>query len=113
MKEQLKELCGETKELMYDKKIKLLNLELAIDEIGSPIIIFQDWTEKEKSKDLFRLHIKEAIELKAIIENLGNDYLWLKIDELIQNNNLIFNHKVKSNPYVDKDIQCREDECSK
>ena len=37
----------------------------------------------------------------------------IKIDELIQNNNLIFNHKVKSNPYVDKDIQCREDECSK
>ena len=73
MKKEI-EICGEYKELFYDKKVKILNLELAKDSIGSPIIIFQDWTKKNKSKELFRVHIKEAIEIKAIIDNLIIDY---------------------------------------
>jgi len=67
------EICGEYKDLVYDKKVKRLNLELAKDKIGSPIIIFQDWT-KGKSKELFRVHIKESIELKAMIDNLIISY---------------------------------------
>ena len=73
MKKEI-EICGEYKELVYDKKVKILNLELAKDSISSPIIIFQDWTKKNKSKELFRVHIKEAVEIKAMIDNLIIDY---------------------------------------
>ncbi len=69
-----KEICGTEKVINYDKKIKKLNLMLAKDEFGCPIIIFQDWTGVD-SKDLFRLHIKEAIELKSDIDMLVINYL--------------------------------------
>lgn len=72
MKEQ--DLCGEEKEIFYDTKVKKLNLELCIDKLGTPIIRFQDWTGK-KNKSLFQLHLKEAIELKSIIDNLFFDYV--------------------------------------
>jgi len=74
-------ICGEVKQLCYDKKVDKLNLELAIDGIGCPVIIFEDWTKKNKSKELFRLHIKEAIELKAVIDNLIFDYVTLEKEE--------------------------------
>lgn len=83
-----KEHCGETKDLMYDDKVKKLNLELATDKNGSPVIIFQDWTDEENSKELFRIHIKEAMEIKSIMDNLVIDYVENKYDFLIQANNL-------------------------
>jgi len=70
---KVQKICGTEMELMYGK-VKKLNLELAKDELGCPAIIFQDWTGK--SKDLFRLHLKEANELKSVIDNLILDYLW-------------------------------------
>ena len=38
-------------------------------------IKLQDWTNKHTSRDLVILHIKEAIELKSIIDNLVFDFL--------------------------------------
>ena len=81
MKKEI-EICGEYKELVYDKKVKILNLELAKDSIGSPIIIFQDWTKKNESKELFMVHIKEAVEIKAMIDNLIISYYEELLEEL-------------------------------
>lgn len=80
MVKKYKLICGHTKEINYDDKIKKINLELAYDNIGTPIIIFGDWTNK--GKDLFTLHIKEAVELKSIIDNLIIDYHENEIEEL-------------------------------
>jgi uncharacterized protein (DUF2249 family) len=74
MQEKVIRLCGQVKELLYDHKVKNLNLQLVKDNTGSPIIIFEDWTNKEDGKELFRLHIKEAIELKSMIDNLIIDH---------------------------------------
>ena len=75
-------ICGVTQKILYDKKVKKLNLELAIDKIGSPVIIFEDWTNPKKIKELFRLHLHEAIDLKSVIDTLSNDFLWNKIEKL-------------------------------
>jgi len=77
----MEEKNGEVKEIRYDKKIGKLNLMLAEDN-GIPLIIFQDWTGDE-SKDLFKLHIKEAVELKSIIDNLIISYHELCREEII------------------------------
>ena len=73
MKEKIKRISGEVKDILYDKKITKLNLQLAKDELGTTIIVFENWTIN-KSKELFRLHIKEAIKLKAMIDNAIVDY---------------------------------------
>ena len=82
-KSEIIRLGGEVKEIMYDKKIKKLNVELAKINIAissrghdMPLILFEDWTQDKKIKHLFTLHIKEAIELKAILDKLLFDYLW-------------------------------------
>lgn len=67
-------ICGQVIDLMYDEKIKKLNFELAKDKNGAPIIILQDWTKVNASKDLVKLHIKEAVEIKAVIDNIIIDY---------------------------------------
>lgn len=69
----MNEICGSVQEIMYDPKIDKLNLELVIAN-GIPLIVFEDWTEDE-TRNLFRLHIKEAIELKSVIDQLVVDYL--------------------------------------
>jgi len=65
-------ICGEVKDLFFDKNIKKLNLELVkLTDKHSNYhyeIHFQDWSKIE-SKTLFKLHIKEAIELKSMIDN--------------------------------------------
>jgi hypothetical protein len=43
MKDKITRISGETKEILYDDKIKTLNLQLAKDKNGSPIIIFENW----------------------------------------------------------------------
>lgn len=68
------EVCGEVVELWHDSKIKALNAELVVDEMGAPLIILQDWTQENKSKDLVRLHIKDAIRLKAVFDSLIHDF---------------------------------------
>jgi hypothetical protein len=71
--EKYTEICGETMELHQDEKISLLNVELAVTKIGAPVIVLQDWTEKEKRKDLVVLHLKDAIKLKSVIDDLVTD----------------------------------------
>lgn len=70
MKEEKKDICGEVIDLFQDKKINKLNFELAVLNNGTPVIILQDWTKENKSRDLVTLHLKEAVQLKAVIENL-------------------------------------------
>jgi len=72
MELKVENICGEDKDIYYDKKVKRLNLEL-VNNKGCPLIVFQDWTGKD-SKHLFALHLKEAVELKAIIDNLVIDW---------------------------------------
>ena len=64
------EVCGEVIDLFHDKKIQKLNAELAVTNIGAPVIILQDWTDEGKSKDLITLHLKDAIRLKAVFDSL-------------------------------------------
>ena len=64
-------ICGEVLDIGFDKNIKKLNLELIKDKIGCFCIEIQDWTKGETT--LVRLHIKEAIQLKSIIDNLVCD----------------------------------------
>lgn len=71
----MESICGEVIDIMYDKKVKKLNLQLAKNETGAPVIILQDWTKKDESKDLVVLHLKEAIRLKAVIDNLVIDFI--------------------------------------
>jgi hypothetical protein len=65
----MEEISGNSKEILYDKNVQVLNLELCKDKIGTPIIKLQDWSG-EDSKDLLTLHINEAIELKSMIDVL-------------------------------------------
>lgn len=66
------DICGEVKDLFFDKYIKKLNLELVkVTDKHNNFhyeIHFQDWSKKNKSKTLFKLHIKDAIELKSMID---------------------------------------------
>lgn len=74
------EICGEVIVNHFDKKIKALNLELVkvIDKFNNfhYQIHFQDWTPVGKSKtkvkgtNLVKLHLKDAIKLKSIIDSL-------------------------------------------
>lgn len=67
---------GQVMNIYYDKKCDKLNLELVKKKFRIPSnehyyeIHFQDWSKDNKSKTLLKLHIKEAIELKSIIDNL-------------------------------------------
>jgi len=73
---KITEICGEVLNINYDDKIKIINAELAQDSIGTNLIILQDWTKK--SKNIITLHIKEAIELKGVIDRLIYDSFDLK-----------------------------------
>jgi hypothetical protein len=79
-------ICGQTKDLLYDKKISRLNIQLGEDQIGAPILVFEDWTQKDKAKELFRMHIKEAMELKSIIDQLIFDYTDYQNEEIMTEN---------------------------
>ena len=78
----MEEICGEEIQIHYDKKVKKLNLEFAKDNIGSPVILLQDWTVKGTSKHLLTLHIKEAIQLKAVIDSIVVDYFEHQLDKV-------------------------------
>jgi len=64
---------GIQKDIFYDRKVSKLNLQLGTNTRGDPVIIFQDWNGE--GEDLLTLHIKEAIELKSMIDVLMIDYL--------------------------------------
>ena len=68
-KKNITEICGEVIDIVFDDKVEKLNSELAISKEGAPLIILQDWTN-DRSKTLLKLHLKEAIELKAVFEKL-------------------------------------------
>jgi hypothetical protein len=71
------EITGISTDICYNnfKKTKL-NIELVRVDLGDGQIYyeieFSDWT-KERTKRYFNLHIKEAIELKAMIDTLVYD----------------------------------------
>ena len=71
------EVCGIEQEIHYDKEIMRLNLELVSvmlpDEEPYYEIHFQDWKKDGKCKTILKLHIKEALELKSIIDQLVYD----------------------------------------
>tara|TARA_Y100000310_G_scaffold78214_1_gene74851 strand:- start:1557 stop:1802 length:246 start_codon:yes stop_codon:yes gene_type:complete len=77
MKEE--DVCGETIQLHFDENITLLNLELVRVDGKNDVpyyqVHFEDWTKKDKSKTLIKLHIKDAIQLKSIIDNLVIDMI--------------------------------------
>lgn len=74
-KTRIVEISGEAIDIHYDKKINKLNIELAMSSLGGPIIIFQDYSNVGKSRDILTLHLKEAIALKSIIDNLVVDFI--------------------------------------
>jgi len=83
-----KEICGEVIDLFHDKKIDKLNAELAVTELGAPVIVLQDWTKEEESEDLVMLHLKDAMRLKAVFDSLiidatlhNKEYVQELIDE--------------------------------
>jgi hypothetical protein len=81
--ERRKDICGITGKIHYDGEIEELNLELVrvgTKKDGYFAIEFQDWTDDDEpiAKTLIRLHIKEAIELKAKIDQLVYDATLLK-----------------------------------
>lgn len=78
---KFKGIGGEVSDILFDNKIKKLDLELGTDRIGTPLIQFRDCTNKSRDKTLFTLHIKEAIKLKAVIDKLVFDYLAEKGEE--------------------------------
>lgn len=70
-------ICGETKQILYDKNIKEIEFELFTDDNDIPLIAVNN-----NVGTFFTLHIKEAIELKSIIDNLIIDYNQKLIDDL-------------------------------
>ena len=72
---------GYEREILYDKKNDNLDIELAYDKIDCPVLIF-NVGKGDKAKEVFRLHIKEAIELKAIIDCLVADFHEEELDQL-------------------------------
>jgi len=80
----MEKISGEVMDIHYDEKIEKLNLGLARDKCNSPVILFEDWTKE--GEHLLTLHIKEALELKAIIDKLVFDYT-MELEEKLGENN--------------------------
>lgn len=76
-----KPICGETVRIFFDKRFEEIDLELIRishdkkSKEGFYAIEFCGTDQKKKSKILLRLHIKEAIRLKSVIDNLVYDSL--------------------------------------
>jgi len=72
------DIGGQVMDIHYDEKVKKLNLELIKVDDREGLDYFEihieDWTES-KCPTLVRLHIKEAIALKSMIDNLVYDAL--------------------------------------
>jgi hypothetical protein len=77
IKKKEKDFGGQMLETCYDDNMTQLNLELKKICLGGNfsfyVIDFQNWTGK--GKHLFRLHIKEALSLKSMIDELVYDAL--------------------------------------
>ena len=70
---------GNLIDLMYDANVS--KLDVSVREIaGVPCIVFED-ASHEESRDLFVMHIKEAIELKSVIDTLVLDWQWTKMEK--------------------------------
>lgn len=78
MVKKYENIGGTTLDTMYDRRYKCVDLELVQVHLGEESyfeIHIDATTEKGKFKHLLKLHIKEAIELKSIIDNLVYDAL--------------------------------------
>jgi hypothetical protein len=72
--EKEEDICGEVIDIHHDKKVQKLNSQLV--HVGGDVtngdgyyaIDISDWTKE--SKHLVRLHILDAISLKAVIDKL-------------------------------------------
>jgi len=78
-KEKEMRLMGIETDVMYDPKIDKLNLELAVTASRCPLIYFEN---KDGTKVFFRMHLREAIELKSVIDNLVLDYNEFLVEEV-------------------------------
>jgi len=78
-KEKERRLMGVETAIMYDPKIDKLNLELTVTESGCPLIYFEN---EEGTKVFFRMHLREVIELKSVIDNLVLDYNEFLVEEV-------------------------------
>lgn len=70
------DICGETIELIFGD-VKKLNLELVKVTMGDDFhyeVHFADWSKK-KTKTFFKMHIKDAIELKSAIDRFVIDII--------------------------------------
>ena len=92
------EISGIDMDLFYNRKKINLNIELVRVDLGDDAIYyeleFEDNT-KSKTKRFFTLHLKEAIELKAMIDCLIYDATRDEMD----------NNKEESFSYTDKKCQ--------
>ena len=72
-KKEIKPIGGIGMEILYDEDTMELDIELVKYRKDIPCLEFN-----VNNKKVFRLHILEAIELKALIDKLCFDYLWMK-----------------------------------
>lgn len=75
---KIERIGGYTFETMYDERYKCIDLELvkvylSKDDKEGHYQIHIDATTKKKFKNILKLHIKDAIELKSIIDNIVYD----------------------------------------
>jgi len=55
---------------MFSGEIKHLDLALCMNQHGAPVVVFSGGKDTDNLTEFFTLHIKEAVEMKATIENL-------------------------------------------
>lgn len=76
---KIENICGTTLEIYYDDRYECIDLELVKvflskeDKEGHYQIHLEATLKDKKFKNLLKLHIKDAIELKSIIDNLVYD----------------------------------------
>lgn len=54
---------------------------ILVKDYGTPLLVIYTGKKKSTTKKILTLHIKEAIELKSIIDKLVLDYLEEKIED--------------------------------
>ena len=74
--------CGCMDTICYDSRYTQIDVLFGMDKIKTPLITIvgekitgKKGKERIKSTNLLTLHIKEAIELKSVIDRLVVDYL--------------------------------------
>lgn len=73
-KSKIEVIGGKHFDIYYDRGIRTLSMDFAVNDIGSPLVIVSDWTGK-KAKELFTLHLDEALELKSTIDSMVLEWI--------------------------------------